>query len=142
MPTKVACFLDTNILLYAALGRVDEPDKFRISRALLAAWDFGISAQVLGEFFVNAQRKAQRPLRAEQAAAFLEQLRERPCAPVDRTLVDAAIDRARRFRLSYWDAAILAAAERLEAPVIYSEDFSHGQAYGLVRVLNPFRAAA
>jgi predicted nucleic acid-binding protein len=121
---------------------VDEPDKFRISRALLAAWDFGLSAQVLGEFFVNAQRKGQRPLRADQAAAFLEQLRERPCAPVDRSLVDAAIESARRFRLSYWDAAILAAAERLEAPLIYSEDFSHGQVYGMVRVLNPFRATA
>ena len=142
MPTKVACFLDTNILLYAALGRVDDPEKFRISRALLAAWDFGLSSQVLGEFFVNAQRKSRRPLRADEATAFVAELQDRPCAPIDRSLVDTAINYARRFQISYWDAAIVAAAERLDAPVIYSEDFNHGQAYGVVRVENPFRATS
>jgi predicted nucleic acid-binding protein len=139
MPTKVACFLDTNILLYAVLGRLDDPEKFRISRELIAAWNFGLSAQVLGEFFVNAQRKALRPLRAREAAVFVAELGDRPCASIDPPLVRSAIDYAQRFRIDYWDAAIVAAAERLEAPVIYSEDFSHGQLYGSVRVENPFR---
>ena len=128
-----------DILLYAALARVDDPEKLGISRALLAAWDFGLSSQVLGEFFVNAQRKSRRPLRADEAAAFVAELQDRPCAPIDRSLVDMAIAYARRFQISYWDAAIVAAAERLDAPVIYSEDFNHGQAYGAVRVENPFR---
>jgi len=138
MPMKVACFLDTNILLYAALGKTDEPKKFGISRDLLAAWDFGLSTQVLGEFFVNAQRKSQRPLRTSEAAAWVAELGDRPCAVVDLATVRSAIDMSQEFRISYWDAAIIAAAQRLEAPVVYSEDFNHGQSYGGVRVLNPF----
>ena len=31
-----------------------------------------------------------------------------------------------------------AAAEALEAPVLYSEDLSHGQYYGSTQVINPF----
>jgi predicted nucleic acid-binding protein len=139
MPTKVGCFLDTNVLLYAALAKVDEPKKHRISRELIAAWNFGLSTQVLGEFFVNVQRKSQRPLSAIEAAAWVSELEDRPCAAVDRSVVWSAIELSQRFRISYWDAAIVAAADRLGAPVVYSEDLNHGQSYGPVRVVNPFR---
>jgi predicted nucleic acid-binding protein len=139
MPMRVACFLDTNILLYAALGKNDEPKKFQVSRDLIAAWNFGLSTQVLGEFFVNAQRKSRRPLSAGEAAAIVAELEQRPCAAVDQSLVHVAIDYAQQFRISYWDAAIIAAAERLQAGIVYSEDFDHGQVYGAVRVEDPFR---
>ena len=43
------------------------------------------------------------------------------------------------FRISYWDAALIAAAERLDAPILYTEDLNHDQLYGSVRVVNPFR---
>jgi predicted nucleic acid-binding protein len=61
-----------------------------------------------------------------------------PCQPTDRQLVCNAIERSERYRISYWDAAIVAAAEALGAEIIYSEDLSDGQQYGLVRVINPF----
>jgi len=48
----------------------------------------------------------------------------------------------RRFQVSYWDAAILAAAKRLGCPTVYSEDMNHGQDYDGVRVVNPFLAVA
>ena len=38
-------------------------------------------------------------------------------------------------------AAIIAAAERLGAKVLYSEDLNHGETYGSVRVENPFLPA-
>jgi len=41
--------------------------------------------------------------------------------------------------LSYWDALILAASERLGCRWLLSEDFQHGRKYGSVLVLNPFR---
>ena len=138
MPTKVECFLDTNILLYAALGKDDEPGKFSISRGLINDWKFGLSTQVLGEFFVNAQRKSARPLRAAEAAAMVVEFGDRPCAIIDHAMVRAAIEYAQRYDISYWDGAIVAAAERLQAGVLYSEDFNHGQNYGSVRALNPF----
>jgi predicted nucleic acid-binding protein len=46
---------------------------------------------------------------------------------------------SRRYQISYWDGAILAAAERLNAPILYTEDLNHDQTYGSVRVVNPFR---
>ena len=43
-----------------------------------------------------------------------------------------------RYKLSYWDGAIVAAAEALGAPVLYTEDLNHGQVYGTVTAINPF----
>ena len=42
-----------------------------------------------------------------------------------------------RYQLRYWDAAIVAAAVRLGAPVLYSEDLNDGQTYDGVKVVNP-----
>ena len=50
----------------------------------------------------------------------------------------SAIEISLRYELSYWDGAIIAAAETLQAPVLFTEDLSHGQLYGSVRALNPF----
>jgi predicted nucleic acid-binding protein len=43
-----------------------------------------------------------------------------------------------RYQVSYWDAAIIAAALDLGCGSIYTEDLSDGQAYGGVKVVNPF----
>jgi predicted nucleic acid-binding protein len=42
-------------------------------------------------------------------------------------------------RLSYWDAAIAAAARALGCQELYSEDMSHGQEIEGVTIINPFR---
>ncbi|MCC6366544.1 MAG: hypothetical protein IT165_23750 [Bryobacterales bacterium] len=41
-------------------------------------------------------------------------------------------------QLSYWDALIVAAAERAESGVLLSEDFADGRRYGNLIVVNPF----
>ena len=51
----------------------------------------------------------------------------------------AAMDAKVRHQISYWDAAIIAAAEALGAREFYSEDLNDGQMYGSVRVVNPFK---
>ena len=48
-----------------------------------------------------------------------------------------ALDLESRFRISFWDALILQAAETAGAAVVYSEDLSDGQKFGSVRVENP-----
>ena len=70
----------------------------------------------------------------------MDLLGEYPVAPVDNDLVRAGIAVSERFQISYWDAAIIAAADTLGAPVLYSEDLNHGQHYGSVKVINPFKA--
>ncbi len=61
-----------------------------------------------------------------------------PSVPVDEVYVRAGLDFARRYRINYFDAALLAGAERLGAPIFYTEDLNHNQMYGSVRAINPF----
>lgn len=133
-------FLDTNILIYAALGSADAPAKYERAVELLTT-RFGTSGQVLAEFYVNVQRKGVRPLTAEEAQEWVFRLSKKPFQPVDYRVIRAGIEHARRHQISYWDGAIIAAAERLGASVVYSEDLNHGQTYGSVRVENPFLPA-
>ncbi len=69
---------------------------------------------------------------------WIEAFEQQPCVSIDASLVKTAIEISQRFRIDYWDSAILAAAERLGAEIVYTEDLNHGQTYGLVRVINPF----
>ena len=135
---SVECLLDTNVLVYAAAGREREVRKRERARDLLARAEFGLSAQVLQEFYVTVVHKIAVPLSPGEAVAWIEQLEAFPCIAVDSSLVKVAAVISRRFRISYWDGAILAAAEALGAGVVYSEDLSSGQQYGAIRVVNPF----
>lgn len=97
-----------------------------------------MSGQVLAEFFANVVRKPAVPLTFAEAERWVELFGRYPTVPVDHALVRQGIAYAGAFRISYWDAAVIAAAERLEAPILYTEDLNHGQLYGSVRVINPF----
>lgn len=140
MIANTEVFLDTNILIYAALGSVDAPAKNERAIELLTT-RFGTSGQVLAEFYVNAQRKGAVPLTPDEAKEWVYRLSKKAFQPVDYAVIRAGIEHARRYQLSYWDGAIIAAAERLGARVVYSEDLNHGQTYGSVRVENPFLPA-
>jgi predicted nucleic acid-binding protein len=134
----VSAFFDTNVLVYAAVGGGKEEPKRRRAMELVESVDFGTSAQVLQEFFVTVVRKAARPISAARALEWIEHWVAFPCQTIDHRLVRIAIEQSERFKISYWDAAILAAAEALGTDTVYSEDLSHGQLYGCVRVVNPF----
>jgi predicted nucleic acid-binding protein len=97
-----------------------------------------MSSQVLQEFYTVAIRKADFLLTPAEGLAWVEKLEEFPCAPVTPSLVKNAVLRSIQYRISYWDGAIVAAAETLQAPVLYTEDLNHGQAYGTVTAINPF----
>lgn len=135
-------FLDTNILLYAASRQALSADKDKHEAALgvIADGDFAISAQVLQEFYVNAIRLKPRPLPVKDARQWVELLGEIECVSVDHRLVSEGIMLSERFRTSYWDGAIIAAAHAAGASTLVSEDLNHGQSYGDVTVHNPFLA--
>jgi predicted nucleic acid-binding protein len=139
---RAECFLDTNVLVYAAAGRGTEEAKREKALALIDGEDVGLSAQVLQEFFVTVTRRIEVPLAAEEALEWIEQFESFPCVSIDASLVKIAAATSERFRISYWDGAIVSAAEALGAETLYSEDLGDGQQYGPVRVLNPFRDAA
>ena len=131
--------LDTNVIAYAASKASEDRAKAQIARDLIATAKFGVSAQVLQEFYVTATRKLKVTLSHHEALDWIEALEEFPCVAVDSSLVYQGAERAHRYNISYWDGTIVAAAERLSARMVYSEDLSDGQMYGDVRVINPFR---
>jgi predicted nucleic acid-binding protein len=131
-------FFDTNVLVYAAVGSGRDEPKRKRALELIESTEFGTSAQVLQEFYVTVVRKAARPLSPAQALEWIEQWTAFPCQAIDHQLVRIAIEFSKRYAISYWDAAILAAAEALGAKTLYSEDLNEGQQYGRVRVVNPF----
>ncbi len=138
---SVEAFLDTNVLVYAAAGRAEEATKRARALALIEDLDFGLSAQVLQEFYVTVVRKVEVPLTPVEALDWIEQLEAFPCQALDASLVKLGAEMSERHRISYRDGAIIAAAEALGAPRLFTEDLNDGQTYGSVRVVNPFRGA-
>jgi predicted nucleic acid-binding protein len=129
-------FLDTNILLYAASSAKSEQPKRIKARELLATEGGGLSVQVQAEFYVNATTKFKLP--HAKVVRILESLDSYPVVAVSEAVFWAALQIKDRYRLSYWDSAIIAAALELGCHTVYSEDLSHGQSYAGVRVINPF----
>jgi predicted nucleic acid-binding protein len=131
-------FLDTNVLIYA-IGH-GETVKAQKANTLLQDPDLAISVQVIQEFYVQATRATRRdPVSHDEAVSFIEALCEFRVQETTLTLVKAALRTTHRFKISYWDAAIVEAARMLGCDTVLSEDLNHGQNFDGVRVLNPFR---
>ena len=135
---SVDCFLDTNVIVYAAAGHGRPDAKRERALELIETREFGLSAQVLQEFYVTVVRKIEVPLSPAEALEWIEQLESFPCLPIEPGLVKIAAELSLRHRISYWDGAIIAAAESLGATILYSEDLGHGHRYGTIQVVNPF----
>jgi predicted nucleic acid-binding protein len=130
--------LDTNLLVYAFSKATRDAAKTRIARDWIRRDDWGVSVQVLQEFYVNVIRTPHE-LGHDDALAMIEEIASsRPVAAIDVPLMRHALQLKSRYRISYWDAAVIAGAHRLGASVLVSEDLAHGQNYGGIRVLNPF----
>jgi predicted nucleic acid-binding protein len=125
-------------LLYRASTNAAERAKRTVAQSILQRADIGLSAQVLAEFYHNAVNKPGVRMTPDSARAIVESLALLPVVPVTAEIVLSAIRLAERYQISYWDAAILAAAKELAATTVLSEDLSHGQTYDGVIVLNPF----
>ena len=133
-------FVDTNVLLYAVSTAEDEAKKASIALELLEDPDLALSTQVLQEFYVQATRTTKPDaLTAKQAEDLVVAFARFPVQSTDAELVTAAIRAQQRFQLSYWDAAIVEAARRTGCGQLLTEDLNHGQDFGGVRAVNPFR---
>ena len=135
-------FVDTNVLLYALCPGPEEAPKHERAVALLRSTDLVLSIQVLQEFYWQAthQRRAHR-IPHEEARAHIEDLRRYRVQDMTFETLNLALDLTQRYRIAYWDAAILAAARLSGCDTLLSEDLSDGQDYGGVRVANPFAVA-
>ena len=135
-------FVDTNILVYAhdrGAGRRHNVAA-ELVRKLWKDRSGCLSTQVLQELYVNVRRKAASPVSLTQARALIDDyLRWRVVVNDGRSIL-RALELEEKHSLSFWDSMIIQAAERTSAPVLYSEDLSHGHTYGIVTVVNPFES--
>lgn len=135
-------FVDTNILLYAISPMAEESTKRDIALTILNDVDLCMSVQVVQEFYTQATRATrQGRLRHDEAASMVASWQRFPVLDLTMRIVEDAITASRRFQISYWDAAILAAARASGAATILTEDLQHGQDFDGVRIENPFRRA-
>lgn len=139
MFTVVPAFVDTNVLLYAVSTARDEAAKRAAARAILDRDDLVLSTQVLQEFYVQATRSTKpERLTRESAVALIEAWLRFRVIETTVALVQEALATAARWRISYWDAAIVEAARRGGCPLLLSEDLQPGARFAGVTVRNPF----
>jgi predicted nucleic acid-binding protein len=130
-------FLDTNILVYAALQPDARSDQ---ARALLMRRGL-ISVQVLNEFVNVASRKLERRWTAiREALTFVKVL----CPTVLPLTVDTherALEIAEHTGYRFFGALIIASALEAGCDTLFSEDLQDGQRIdGRLTIRNPFLA--
>ena len=126
-------FLDTNVLVYAAVTRDVRSERARALLQTGVVWSVG----VLNEF-VSAARKLRRSWEEILVAlAYLEAI----CpVPGELTLGThrLALGIAERYGYHIFDALVIAAALEASCDTLYSEDMQDGQRIRGVTIRNPF----
>jgi predicted nucleic acid-binding protein len=133
------CFVDTNILVYAH-DRSAGVKHRRAQLLLERLWESGLgvlSTQVLQELCINLRRKVVHPLPVEEVRLLIRDYSSWEVVTNTAESVMQALDDEVRYKVSFWDALILQAAESSGASILYSEDLATGQRYGSIQVLNP-----
>jgi len=130
-------FFDTNVLLY--IYGEDGRKRARASNLFdeyAQSGDILLSTQVVQEFYAAGSRKLEIPRR--QLREIARALLDLPLIVLTSLHITRALDNEVKYKISFWDALILAAAEAGGAALLYTEDLNHGQKYGAVEVRNPF----
>jgi len=132
-------FVDTNVLIYA--HDVNQGRKHDVANKIVRQlWNEQagvLSMQVLQEFYVNITRKIPRPVPRPSARLLVDDYTAW-CIETTPTEIAAAFRIEDHARVSFWDALILAAAQKSGAFRILTEDLNAGQKIAGIRIENPF----
>jgi predicted nucleic acid-binding protein len=134
------CFVDTNVFIYARDSR-DPVKQKRANEWLFHLWRDQIgrtSMQVLSEFYVTVTRKPVVPALPADAWHEVQSLMAWHPQPIDGAVLARAREIEHRWRLSWWDSMIVAAAQLQRCSLLLSEDMHDGVVYGGVTVRSPF----
>ena len=137
MPDKY--FVDTNILIYAH-DRAAGAKHDRALQLIERLWTSGegvLSTQVLQELCINLRRRVAHPPSTDELRQMLQDYLSWEVVVNKPESVLQALEIELRYKISFWDALVLQAAEDSGATILYSEDLSAGQHYGSVQVVNP-----
>ena len=136
MPALV--FVDTNVFVYY-LDQTDLKKQHAARLWLTALWKRGdgrISFQVLQEFYWTATQKWP-GLRAE-IQAHVEDLFDWEPVVINSPLLKASWKIQERYKISFWDSLIVAAAKTASCQYLLTEDLQADQDLDGVIVINPF----
>ena len=136
-------FVDTNILVYAHDADAGIKHERAVS-ILKELWDKDtgrMSVQVLQEFYINVTKKLTTRLARSSAREVVEIYAAWVHEPTIPETVLRATDIAELAQISFWDALILASAEKSGAATLYSEDLNHGQSIVGIQIVNPLRSS-
>jgi len=141
---QVHNFLDTIILVYAYDRSAGQKHKLA-AQLVQSCWENEsgcISIQVLQEFFVTVTRKIPIPLEYQTARQIVADLAQWRLHAPDAGDLLQAIDLQQTHQLAFWDAQVVQSAASLGCNQLLSEDLNHGQFYGQVQVINPFKESS
>ena len=133
-------FVDTNVFVY----RHDLSDPVKQSLAqrwieLLAHARTGrLSYQVLQELFATLTRTRGPSFRPSEAREIVEALTAWQPVQIDLFVLQRAWAVQERYRISWWDSLIVAAAQASACRILLTEDLQDAQDFDGVRVVNPF----
>jgi predicted nucleic acid-binding protein len=133
-------FLDTNIFIYSLDGSSAKARRCTgLIRRATADGNGVVSYQVVQEFFNVAFRRFTPQMTLEEAEQYLATI-FRPLLRIQSShvLFADALHLRHRYRLSWYDSLILAAATQAQCKILYSEDFQHGQKFDHLQIVNPF----
>ena len=133
-------FVDTNVLVYSR--DASEPPKQKLAMEWMARlWrerTGRLSFQVLNEFYVTATKKLQPGMDAESAREDVRFLLAWRPISVDARVVEGAWLIQDNYKLSWWDALIVSAAQVGGCRYLLTEDLQENQNMGNLEVINPF----
>lgn len=141
--TIAPVFVDTNVLVYAR-DRRDVEKHRRAGAWMRFLWQTRrgrLSAQVLNEYFVTVTRKLPQPLTDVEARDEVRELMAWGPEHVDGDLIERAWIAASSWKLSHWDALIVAAAQRAGCTYLLTEDLQTAQSFGDLQTLSPFSSS-
>ena len=135
-------FFDTNILVYAATSQdraKTDIARELIGHALEVNHDGVITVQVMTEFINVMQKRFKVPVK--DIDEWVSQFYPLLASEVTMDMVRNAMYVKEEYGIQYYDALVVAAAEKLGCHEIVSEDLNDGQLYRGMRAINPFKAA-
>ena len=135
-------FIDTNVWVYA-LSSQDHAKKNAAVDLIAKSYRddmICVSSQVLKEFASFAFRKTGKS--AGEINAMLSKIGSYTFVADTKELISAGVTGREEWQVGFYDALMIAAANKAGCSAIFTEDLNSGQKYGGVMAINPFARGA
>lgn len=133
-------FFDTNVLVYladTADARKTDVALRLVKAAITGPMECRIGTQTLSEFVNVCIGKLK--MTREQVDGYLDFFSDIPVVKTDERIVRRGLEIRFTYKIQFYDAMMLAAAESSGCEEFYSEDLNDGQIYCGMTVVNPFK---